>query len=171
MPKIFISYRTADSEDIAGRIYDNLRNHYEPKYGQACVLIDKESMIPGRDFRQRLRELLQEADIVTAVIGTEWLGPMKSTGWWIWKKTTYRIWQDDDWVRFEIENALKRIPVLPVLVHGATMPSPTILPESLRQTFPYLQAQRVDGNPEFYQHIDNLIASIDRLTGPGKATA
>src|SRR5262245_22416457 len=103
MPKIFVSYRREDSEAVTGRVYDRLVQ----RYNEGSVLMDIESMIPGSDFRKRINELLQECDVMTAIVGTRWLGPMKGG--------RSRIDEETDWVRIEIEAALKRgIPIIPV---------------------------------------------------------
>jgi TIR domain len=157
-PRIFISYRTSDSETMAGRIYDNLKLQYHK-----TVLLDYESMTVGRDFRDRLIELLQQSDVLTAIIGPKWAGPVEDGKRWFWSKQQYRITQDRDWVRFEIETAIKRkIPVIPVLVYGANMPSAAILPDTLRD-FTFVHAQRVNDREDFKEHIRQLNKKIDEI--------
>jgi TIR domain len=158
VPRIFISYRTADAETIAGRIYDNLKH----RYGRPSVIIDYNSMIPGRDFRVRLAELLQQSDLLTAIVGPRWAAPRGRAKKSRSSDLQYDIAQAGDWVRFEIETALNRpIPVIPVLVRNAKMPKEALLPSSLKG-FATLQAQRVNEREDFEPHIERLFATIDR---------
>ena len=63
--------------------------------------------------------------VLLVVIGPRWLAAEGKPGW--------RAGDPKDWVRLEIELAIKRgIRVIPVLVNGARMPSPGELPPSLR---------------------------------------
>lgn len=47
MPKIFISYRRSDSEDIAGRICDRLATHL----GKKSIFFDVDATSFGEDRR------------------------------------------------------------------------------------------------------------------------
>jgi hypothetical protein len=68
-------------------------------------------------------------------------------------------------VRIEVETALTRdIPIIPVLLDGATMPSWRDLPKSLR-AFADRNAAEVDGGRDFHRHMDRLIRAIDRIAG------
>ncbi|NJN70569.1 MAG: hypothetical protein HC801_10025 [Nitrospira sp.] len=67
----------------------------------------------GVDFRAYLDEPVAKCDVFLAVIGRDW---MKAKG----RKGKSRLEDPGDFVRIEIESALKRqIPVIPVLVGGA----------------------------------------------------
>jgi hypothetical protein len=117
MPKIGISYRRADSDAIAGRIKDRLVDHF----GEHSVFMDIDSIPFGLDFREYIKQALLEHDAVIAVIGPKWLGQSKGG--------QLRIQDEADPVRIELEIALQRkIPVIPVLVDGAAMPTPAELP-------------------------------------------
>lgn len=60
-----------------------------------------------------------------------------------------RIAHDDDWVRIEIDTALKKnIPVIPVLIDRTPLPSKDLLPEELRDLV-YRQAAIIDSQIEF----------------------
>jgi len=120
MACIFISYRRDDSSGFAGRLEDDLSE----RFGDAQVFRDRE--IPaGADFANHLNDRLDDAEVVLVVIGRKWLDATDREG-------LRRLDQSSDWVRREIEKALKldRI-VIPVLVDGATMPWPDQLPDSL----------------------------------------
>jgi len=93
MSKVLISYRREDSIDVAGRIYDRLRSHF----GEETVFMDIDSIPFGVDFRQQLDEALNECDVVLAVMGKEWVGPLTSG--------ERRIDDRNDFVRNEIATA------------------------------------------------------------------
>ncbi|MGF1570737.1 MAG: hypothetical protein ACFCVD_22125 [Nodosilinea sp.] len=56
MPKIFISYRRSDSEDIAGRIYDRLVADFD----KTAIFFDVDIIPLGIDFRTLLRGEVQQ---------------------------------------------------------------------------------------------------------------
>jgi len=151
-PRILISYRRADSAAIVGRIYDLL----VARYGAGTVFLDIDSIPYATDFRDHVRDMLKKSDVVLAVVGPHWRGPDDDRP---------RILDDKDNVAVEIEMALlARIPVFPVLVDGARMPSADHLPEKIA-AFAYLNAATVDSGRDFHHHMDELTASIDRMLG------
>jgi protein-S-isoprenylcysteine O-methyltransferase Ste14 len=151
MPGIFISYRRDDSAAITGRIFDRLSAHF----GAGRVFMDIDSIPIGHDFRDHIGETLQRCDVVLAVVGRRWTGPLPERG--------RRIDDPADLVRLELEGGLSReIPVVPVLVEGASTPSPLELPESLRG-FSYRNAATVDSGKDFHPHVDRLIRDIEAL--------
>jgi hypothetical protein len=159
MPNIIISYRRSDSDAIAGRIRDRLANHF----GENSVFMDIDSIPFGLDFREHIKDALAKNDILIAIIGPKWTGAGKAGH--------LRINDETDPVRIEVETALKRgIPVVPVLVGGATMPEAGELPESLRD-LSYRNAAEVDAGRDFNQHMDRLIRSLDRILEVKSAAA
>jgi WD40 repeat protein len=152
MPKIFVSHRRRSSRGVkgaTGRIYDRLVS----RYGKDSIFIDIDNMKPGVDFRKQISQVLQECDILIAIVGPKWLGSPKAG--------SANIHNENDWVRLEIETALNRdIPIIPTLVEGAQMPSAGDLPDSLRD-FAYRHATTVSDDQDFHIHVDRLIQSID----------
>jgi hypothetical protein len=149
MPTIFLSYRREDSKWIAGRIFDRLESHY----GKGDVFMDIDVIPVGVDFREHIRVILKCCDILLAIVGPRWPG--------VDEAGPPRIADENDWVRIEIEACLeKNIPVIPVLVDRAHMPSPSDLPESMRP-FAFRQAAHVESGVEFRSQMDRLIRSID----------
>jgi len=66
-----------------------------------------------------------------------------------------------DFVRIEVEAALQRdIPVIPLLVQGAVMPSEEKLPTSL-QSLTYRNGIPIRADPDFHRDVDRLIQALD----------
>ena len=121
MPGIFINYRRDDAPGVAGRLYDHLAR----SFSRGEIFIDVDAMKPGLDFVKQLDTEVSKCDAVLAVIGPHWLTATDSKG-------KRRLDDPHDYVRIEIASALKRdIPVIPVLVDGASMPTDADLPEDL----------------------------------------
>jgi WD40 repeat protein len=145
--KIFISYRRNDSHAIACRIFDSL----SMRYGEDSAYIDIDKTPIGVDFRTYLRQELNSCDAFLAVIGPRWHGGENSP----------MIVDETDYVRIELEVALSReIPVLPILVDGATMPMPPQLPESIRDLC-YRNAFKIDTDRNFHVDLDRVLRHLD----------
>jgi hypothetical protein len=113
MSNIFISHRRDDSEGQAGRSFEGLK----ARFGEDRVFIDIAGIEPGRDFRRIIDEHVGSCDVLLALIGRNWLHAADKEG-------RRRRDGPEDLVRLEIAAALRRdIPVIPVLVQGAAMPS------------------------------------------------
>jgi hypothetical protein len=152
MPRITISYRREDSLDITGRIFDRLAAHF----GRDAVFRDIDNIPPGADFRKHIDIVLEESDIILAIVGPRWIGPRAGQS---------RLASAADPVRLEIETALRKAkPLVPVLVSRAPMPRPEQLPESLVD-FAYRNAVQVDAGQDFDVHIARLIRAMDRMLG------
>ena len=122
--KIFISYRRDDTRYQARRIYDSLRQVLPSDY----VFMDIDSISPGVDFRKVLKGWVDECEILLALIGPEWHSTKDS------KTGRQRLENPSDFVRIEIGEALARdIPVVPVLIDGASIPDVDLLPNDLQQ--------------------------------------
>src|SRR5262245_3939563 len=145
MTKIVISYRREDTEIIAGRICDKL----SACYGDEAVFMDIDSIPFGVDFRDHIQSVLTHADALIAIIGPKWLGARKNE--------KVRLELPDDPVRIELEKAFELgIPVVPILVSGATMPEHDKLPPSL-SALSFRNAASVDAGRDFHQHMERLI--------------
>jgi hypothetical protein len=84
-----------------------------------------DSIKPGESYVDALRTGIEHATAVLVLIGPEWLASSPDPG-------GRRLDDPTDSVRQEVELSLelgKR--VLPVLINGASLPSPTDLPSSL----------------------------------------
>ena len=114
MPRIYISYRRADSAAYAGRLYD----HLAERFGSDSVFLDISAVKPGDDFTQVIGDAVRSADIVLVIIGRSWLSP-EHTG-------------PVDAVRSEVAAALAAgVSVVPLLIDGARMPPESDLPGDL----------------------------------------
>jgi TIR domain len=119
---VFISYRRDDSAGHAGRLQDALTE----RLGDGRVFMDVSDLQPGQDYVAALDAALAHADCVLAVIGPRWLTAADAAG-------QRRIDEPGDLVSREIGAGLSRsATVIPVLVHGATMPAAEALPPALR---------------------------------------
>lgn len=148
MATIVISYRRDNSKWIADRIFDRFESHY----GKGNIFMDIDSIPFGLDFRDHIRETLDRCEVMIALVGPNWIGR---------DPTGAHILNETDWVRIEVEAALKKkIPVIPVLIDGSRMPKPDELPDSLKN-FVFRQAAGVD-REHFHSQMDKVIASIDQ---------
>ena len=151
MVKIFISYRRDDTNGIVGRIDDRLVN----EFGRKNVFKDVDSIPLGSDFRHILGEAVSQCDVLLAVIGKGWLGATDRAG-------KRRLEAKNDFVRVEVEAALERgIPVIPVLVDGASVPTAEELPESLRN-LSFRHGAPVRHDPDFNNDMGKLVAALKR---------
>lgn len=121
--KVFISYRRDDTPGYNVLLARELGKHV----GKNNIFMDLDSVRPGIDYRDQLRQAVQSCDVLIAMIGKQWLTTTDEEG-------RHRLEQPDDWVRLEIAAALERehILVIPALVRGATMPRAQDLPEPLQ---------------------------------------
>ena len=117
MKQLFVSYRRSDSGGWAGRITAHLRQ----SLGDECAVFhDVSSSRLGEDFRVRIQEEIGNSNLVLAVVGQQWADSAEQR----------RADSTDDVVRFELETARTlNIPVIPVLVGGATAPDLHDLPK------------------------------------------
>jgi hypothetical protein len=145
---IILSYRREDSAGVTGRIFDRLSQ----EFGTDRVFMDIDSMPAGVDFHDHLQEILADCGALLVVIGKSWRSQRKSQ--------PARIMDPDDWVRIEVETALERsIPVVPLLIDGASLPSRDQLPESL---WPLLRrnALPVDSGRDFHAQLSRLVRDL-----------
>jgi TIR domain len=120
--RIFVSYRREDSAGWAGRLVDDLAE----RFGAANVFQDIHSIRPGMDFVDAINEILRKADYALVVIGPAWLSLNNEAG-------GRRLDDASDYVRVEVATALRHgSPVIPILVGGAKMPAPALLPDDIR---------------------------------------
>ncbi len=156
-PRVFLSYRRADTQHAAGRAADKLADRYD-------LFMDIDTIPPGVDFADYLRRAVGGCDVLLAFVGDRWADAVDEHG-------RRRLDDPQDWVAAEIATALSRgIPVIPVLVDAAALPMADILPASIR---PMVGRQAAPLRFEtFSADLSHLVAAIDHAAaGPAAAQA
>jgi TIR domain len=155
-PMLLICYRRADTRLIAGRIVDRLEAHF----GKGSVFLDIEDTPAGVDFREHIELVIEQCDVLLALIGPQWAGPIGTS--------QPRIFDKTDSVRIEIEAALRRnIPIIPILIDRSPMPTPQQLPQSLKE-FAFRNAVDIDPGRDFNIHMGRLLHRLEVIAGGGK---
>lgn len=123
MTAIFISYRRSTERQSAMRLRDRMAQYFDVE----DLFLDSESIMPGDDWSDSLSMAIGTAKACLVIIGPNWLAARDEQG-------RQRLFQEDDWVRREIEIALSspRTRLIPVLVQGATLPAEQDLPSSIQ---------------------------------------
>lgn len=149
---IFLSYRRDDTAGYTGRLYDSLVE----RVGKERVFMDVGSIGPGRDFVDVIKAALASGAAMIVVIGPKWLG--------VREQGTRRIDEPRDSIRMELETALERkVPIIPVLVQGASIPRVEQLPETLHAL---AQRNAIElSDTRWEADVDRLVASLEALVG------
>jgi hypothetical protein len=154
---VYISYRRADSE-AAARLYDGLTD----RLGSGRVFLDVGSVGVGQAWSQAFAAHLETASAVIALIGTSWLAASPGAG------TAPQ--ETGDFVDDEIAAALRRdVPVIPVLLEDAPMPSRSQLPPGV-QALADRQAI-VLHSARWERDVDRLAAALQSVAGPAQPAA
>lgn len=159
MSSIFISYRRTGTSGYCGLLQDGLRDHF----GRDRVFRDIDSIRPGADFTEVVEKAVSEAGVVLALIGSNWLDARNEAG-------GRRLDDPDDFVRLEIESALKHgIVVVPVLVEGAKVPSERELPPSISRLG---RSQAIALSDERWEYdLNRLVTALEELVGAPSGTS
>jgi formylglycine-generating enzyme required for sulfatase activity len=160
MSKIFISYRRQDSRPVATLIYEPLARHFEARFGAGAVFMDVHGIPLGVNFRAYLNEQVAKADLLIALIADRWLTSADEHG-------ARRIDSPNDFVRIEIEAALKRgVPVVPVYVDDAKFLREADLPDSLKDLAWMNGYNLSTDGAKFAASIASLIAGLEPHFAP-----
>lgn len=150
--RIFISYRRDDSAGHAGRVFDRLK----ADFGGDVLFMDVDAIPLGSNFVRVLRDEVAKCSVLLAIIGPGWLDARDADG-------ERRLDNSNDFVRVEIATALARdIPVIPILLDGARIPKPSLLPSDLAELS---QRNGLDvRHASFHADMDKLVKGL-RATG------
>ena len=158
--KVFINYRRDDTAGEARLVYDRLA----PRFGKENVFLDVVSIESGMQWLEQLKLRGQSCSAFLALIGREWMPSMKA-------RARARVVDPiDDYVKVEIETALRRRPgvtVIPVLVGDS--PEPPVadeLPRPIR-ALAELQAERLRLD-SLDQDMARLMERLERIPGEGE---
>jgi hypothetical protein len=159
--KIFLNYRRSDAEAWADRVYDRLT----VQFPRGDVFMDIDGNIPlGLPWATWLDSQVAQCDLMVVLIGRSWVAEFQARSGP----------EERDHVRVEIESALARkIPVVPVFLGDAPVPSRANLPASIR-TLLDLQAtrlQRASFEADAKALIDGVVRSIKLARGETVITA
>ncbi|MDA4133039.1 MAG: toll/interleukin-1 receptor domain-containing protein [Thaumarchaeota archaeon] len=105
--RVFLSYRRSDTAGYAGRLHEDLGK----RLGSENIFIDVESIQPGENFEDVLKETVSSCETLLVLIGRLWMEPGLDG--------SRRLDDPRDYVGFEIAHALeigKR--TIPVLLDG-----------------------------------------------------
>jgi TIR domain len=118
--RIFISYRRIDADYAASWLYE----HLIARFGRDYVFKDVDSIGIGDDFAKAINQAVEACNLFLALIGEHWITIADDNG-------NRRLDDPNDFVRLEIEAALRHhVRVIPVLL-GTEMPRADQLPPSL----------------------------------------
>jgi len=150
-PEVFVSYRRSDASAAAGRIADDLAEHF----GSRRVFLDISGIAPSRAWDHTIESALDACKAGVLVIGRHWLQPGA-------QGELPRLHRSDDVVRSEIATLLeRRKAIFPVLVEGARLPEATELPADLAALVRY-QAITI-GNGDWRATMALLIREIEAI--------
>jgi TIR domain len=147
---VFLSYRREDAAPYARLLQHELRERFPDDQ----VFMDLDSIEPGQDFSEVIRQAVGSSAVLVALIGRRWATITDEEG-------QRRLDNPDDYVRFEVATALERgVRVIPVLVDGAKPLRQQQLPAELHKL---ARLNVLDLSMERYQYdADRLLALIRR---------
>jgi glucoamylase len=149
--RVFISYRHDDVPDATDRLKRLLKAHF----GDDHVFADVDNIEIGADFADVIDDHIARCDVVLAVMGRGWITATDADG-------QRRVDDPGDWVRVELETALRRnTRVVPLLIYGATLPTKRELPESIQPILRrhYFEVPRT----YFDEAVGRLIRAIEQI--------
>jgi hypothetical protein len=150
--KIFINYRRGETAAEA----EKLKLALHQQFHEASVFLDAQSIPSGEYWDNHLSTALKESAVVIVLMGPGWLSAIDSAG-------KSRLHNQDDWVRHEIETALRQSNtlVIPVVLDATKTPMKDDLPSSLCD-LPRIQAFKL-GTATWDEDVIKLSARIYRV--------
>lgn len=160
---LFLNYRRDDT----GTLVPHLVEHLARAFDEPSIFYDRESLLAGDRWKERLSDEIARARVFLALIGSRWLkGRNEASG-------QRRLDEADDWVRTELELALTHaahgLLIVPVLVDGELLPKAEFLPASIRRLEEH-QAVTLRSAPRQAWE-DDLTTLLETLQRKGIVTA
>lgn len=150
-PTVFVNYRRGDDAYAAAFLDDALSREFGPDR----IFRAGRSIPAGQDYEHCIMKAIESASIVLVLMGPNWAESLKSGD------------RKNDWVSKEIAEAFERkIPVVPILLSGASRIAEDYLPSDLAP-LARLQYLRFDYRNTFQDltHIANeLRRAVPELT-------
>ena len=149
---VFISYRRGETTGQARALHELLSQ----RFGARRVFMDVDSIAPGADFVEKIEEAIHSSGVALVLIGRDWL----SRG-----ANQHLLDDPSDFIRLETDTALRLgVPVIPILVERAQMPSAEELPESLR---PLTRRNGLElENTRWEYDVGRLVRAVEQLVDP-----
>lgn len=120
--QIFINYRNDEGKQQAQALYFSLRR----KFSKSRLFMDHANLEGGQAWLDVIEAHVANSFVLLALIGPDWLNLKDKEG-------IAKLSQPTDPVRYEIATALRRrVPVIPVLLDDAKLPSELELPLEMR---------------------------------------
>lgn len=158
MAWIFISYRRADTEPVADRLYQRLAE----RFGTEAVFRDKHKIYPGSEFWQQITGEIARSRVALVLIGPQWLTVADQAG-------RRRLDDPEDYVRREIEHCLQaNCRVIPVCVDRASPLTEREVPESLR-SLALRDAVMLTAGTGFEAGVARLIGQLEDMIAADEA--
>jgi TIR domain len=157
-PKVFISYRRRESAGHAGRLYDAMAAQFQDQN----VFMDVD-IPPGSNFVERITRAVASCHVLLVVMGPRWADIIRE------EEGEAGIAGGEDFVRLEVASALPRsdVTVIPVLISGAKMPEPHMLPDQLREL---TRRNAIELSDTRWRHdVERLQRRLEELLGGGTA--
>jgi len=137
---------------MARHVVSHVRAHLADRLGRDNVFADVVSIQPGEDFERAIEERVRSTNFLLAVIGSGWAEEMAARD----------AENGRDYVLWEIRSAIAAgVPVIPVLVDGASMPKRDELPPEIVELSRH-HAVVVRPDPDFDTDMDRLLARLER---------
>jgi len=146
MSRIFISYRHADTGQVATKLY----RHISMRFGKDMVFQDVDDIRPGDDFVDTIRDEIASCEVFLVLIGVHWL---------VDEQGQRRLDDPNDILCMEVSEAFAhKATILPLLIGEAHMPASAALPKSIQQLSRHQALSLSEDN-----WIPNVEALIERL--------
>lgn len=155
-PRLFINFRREDTGPVAFRLADDLARAVDSDQ----IFIDREGIKYGERWPKRLGDELKTCTVFFSLIGKNWhLIQNKETG-------QRRLDEADDWVRQEIETALKRskrneITLVTIFVDQKS-PSDKVYPISIRGLHEYQGPELRTEPPDWENDVRRLVELLQK---------